>query len=213
MFDLKCISKGNIILFAVCIAFVAAVMVGIIYSNWAPLFYLVLILCLILFLQNIYNCLEDWLEKYLPLNPKLPTPPNGKDNIEVICTKYLCGNGPIYIDLNGEKIGKVYRGRSTSALFPEGLNQISAYRNKDMKVLEEMIVQNGGSLMIWSDNAIPPTFHATFLSNDEKFDEESQIQSYKKTRKTIIGLTYSSMPLGIAGIVMMFFILWSMGYL
>jgi len=171
-------------------------------------------MCLVLLTYNLYSLLEDCLEKYLPMRPIISNPPDGVIETRITCTKYLTGNGPIYIDLNGKNIGKIYRNRSTHVRLPEGPNKISAYRNNKDVIAEEGVVKKGCSLMVWSENNIPPKYHVAFLEGTEELDEKELMTSYKKIRKIVNSFTYQAMPIGIAGIVSMILIMkFTLGYL
>lgn len=210
----KKVSKGSVAIIAVIIVAFAAAAYGIAKNNWAPLCYLILTTCLILFFYNMYTLLEDRLERHLPLKPTLSGPPGGEIDVEVICTKYLMGNGPIYIDLNGMNIGKMYRGRTAIVRLPKGFNRISAYRDKKEMIINEGVVERGSSLMVWCENAIPPKYHVAFLKENEDFDEKEAMASYKKIRKFVNGFTYEMMPFGIIGIAVMIFAMkYFFGYL
>jgi hypothetical protein len=197
------LSKGDAIIVIAIAAVIATAIYGATRDDWMPFCYLILIICLILFLYNIYSLLEDYLEKYLPTKPKISCPTNGKIKVEIICTWYLFGNGPIYLDVNGIKIGKTYRNKTASVFLPEGMNNISAYRDKKEMIIEEGNIKNGVTLMIWSENNIPPKYHVTFLEEGEVFNDTEIINSYKKLRKNINFLTYEIIPFGIIGLASM----------
>ena len=77
---------------------------------------------------------------------------------------------------------------------------MSAYGNKK-KIVEEGIIENGSSLVIWSDNVNPPKCHVSFVQKGESFDEEKLMASYKEVRHLVNSFTYQAMPFGIAGII------------
>jgi len=174
---------------------------GLATGEWRPLIYVPVIALFALVIFNLYWLAEDRLERYLPLKPKLSSPPNGKVSVEIACTRHLAGNSPIYIDLNGVRIGKIYRGRSACILLPEGRIRISAYRDKKEAIVEEGIVENGTSLMVWDENSLVSKFHVTFLERDEEFNEEEVTASYKKVRKTLRGMMAANTPTGLVEIV------------
>ncbi|MCL2031750.1 MAG: hypothetical protein FWH45_00335 [Methanomassiliicoccaceae archaeon] len=181
---------------------IAASIYGFAKGDWSPLAYMVFIILLVLLFYNVFSCFDDRLD---PSNrTKLFNSPNGDVEVEIVCTKYLMGNGAIYIDINEARIGKIHRGGSARILLPAGTNRISIYRSKKAMVIEEGLVEKGCSLLVWSDNSVFPKYHVTILNRDAVFDESDLMASYEKIRKYNIDYTRRGVLFGVPPLIMMF---------
>ena len=184
------------------IAAASAAIYGLATGDWPPLMYTIFIIFLVMLFYNIFNCFDDRLDP--SERTKLFNSSNGDVEVEVACTKYLMGNGAIYIDINEARIGKIYRGGSARILLPAGTNRISVYRGKKDTMVEEGFVEEGCSILIWSDNSVLPKYHVTVLNRDAIFDEDELIASYREIRKFIVDYTYQGLIFGVPPLVMMF---------
>ena len=169
---------SKILVCAGAIAFTVAV--GLIYKDWRPMGYLFVALALILFASTVHW----YFDRRLPERKGKVLKRPGKDDllIDVRCLKHIYGNAPIYIDVNGIRAAKIYRGNTLRIPVPAGECDISVYRFKGDDDTAKEVFAEGSALYIWMEfsKEIMSAFRFKALKADEAFDDAEIKEAYEE---------------------------------
>jgi len=191
----------------VCALFIAFTIVyGIIKDNWKPICYLFLIIILITMAYNIYGYFDDRLPK--KDGKVLKKCCQGDVIVHFHGTKYIYGNKPVYVDVDGVCVASLYRNGTLPVPLSSGTSHISVYRDPRNKCTVQYFLEEGLSIFLWSEG-IPPTYLTAVVKGGEEFNDLEIKKAYEKMSKHLKKMYLESLLWGFIGFISF---LWGMSF-